>query len=81
MILAELLQEASDKTNLIAATHSSELISYLNPDEVVAMDTNIDGLAFATWADSLDLRAWLEDYHLGELWNMGRIGARHEAVG
>jgi predicted ATPase len=75
-LLADLLREASQRTQLVVATHSDRLIRFLDPSEVVVMDTAEDGLARLSWADHLDLSEWLKEYTLDELWRNGRIGAR-----
>jgi predicted ATPase len=75
-LLAELFREASQRTQLIVATHAERLIRFLKPAEVVTIDVNDDGAAEATRADELDLEKWLEDYSLDEVWQMGRMGAR-----
>lgn len=75
-LLADLMREASQRTQLIVATHSDRLIRFLKPEEVVVMDVDEDGYASATWADTMDLEEWLEDYGLDEVWRMGRIGGR-----
>lgn len=75
-LLAELLREASERTQLIVATHSDRLIRFLQPKEVVVMDSNEEGDATAVWADQFDLEQWLEEYSLDEVWQMGRIGGR-----
>lgn len=75
-LLAELMREASTRTQLIIATHSDRLIRFLNPGEVVVMDTDEQGCAMATWADTMDLEEWLKDYSLDEVWRLGRMGGR-----
>jgi predicted ATPase len=75
-MLAGLLREASQRTQVVVATHSDRLIRFLEPDEVVVMDSTEDGMANLTWADKLDIREWLKEYTLDELWRNGRIGAR-----
>jgi predicted ATPase len=75
-LLADLMREASKRTQLIVATHSDRFIRFLKPSEVVVMDANQDGSAKATWADTLDLDSWLSDYGLDEVWRMGRMGGR-----
>lgn len=75
-LLADMLREASSRTQLIVATHSDRLIRFLQPKEIVLMDTNDDGMSSLKWADELDLDEWLKDYSLDELWNNGRLGAR-----
>jgi predicted ATPase len=74
-ILAGVLQDASTRTQLIIATHSTDLIRWLQPDEILVVD-KIEGETQVTWADSLNLESWLEEYTLGELWVMGTLGGR-----
>ena len=64
-LLADLLREASQRTQLIVATHADRLIRFLKPSEVVAIDVNEKGAAEATRAEELDLEKWLEDYTSG----------------
>ena len=75
-LLAGLLREAAQRTQIVVATHSDRLIRFLQPDEVVVMDTAEDGTSTLTWADKLNLEQWLEEYTLDELWSSGRLGAR-----
>ena len=75
-LLADLLREASQRTQLIVATHADRLIRFLKPAEVLTINMNEDGTAELTWADELDLEKWLEEYTLDEVWRMGRIGGR-----
>lgn len=73
-LLADLMRDASKRTQLIVATHSDRLIRFLRPEEVVAIDVE-DGEAKLTWADSMDIDHWLKDYTLDEIWAMRRLGA------
>ncbi len=75
-LLSDLMREASKRTQLIVATHSDRFIRFLQPAEVVVMDVDEAGYTTATWADSLDLDHWLEEYSLDEVWRMGRMGGR-----
>ncbi len=75
-LLADLLREASKKTQIIVATHSDRLIRFLEPREVVVMDVGDDGYALAQWADAMDLVEWLKEYSLDDVWRMGRMGGR-----
>jgi len=71
--LAYLMREASKHTQLIVATHSDRLVRFLEPYEVLICDLE-DGEATMTWADSLNLHKWLEDYTLDQLWAMNVVG-------
>ena len=75
-ILADMLREASNRTQIVVATHSDRLIRFLQPKEIVIMDADESGMSTLKWADELDLEAWLKDYSLDELWSNGRLGAR-----
>ncbi len=75
-LLADLLREASGRTQIFVATHSDRLIRFLEPKEILVMDSTEEGMSDVTWADKLDLAKWLEEYTLDELWRNGRIGAR-----
>ncbi len=74
-LLAALLQDAASRGQLIVATHSSDLVRWLQPDEVLVLD-KIDGRTHFTWADTMDLTEWLKEYSLSELWLMGTLGGR-----
>ena len=75
-VLAECLREASQRTQLIVATHADRLVRFLHPNEVITMDVGDEGVSTATWADELDLDQWLEEYTLDQVWQHGRMGAR-----
>lgn len=75
-LIAELLEQASQRTQLVVTTHSDALVSALTvgPDSVVACER----LGNATELRRLDparLASWLEEYSLGDLWRMGELGA------
>ena len=74
-LLAALLQDAASRGQLIVATHSSDLVRWLQPDEVLVLD-KVDGRTHFTWADTMDLTEWLKEYSLSELWLMGTLGGR-----
>jgi len=74
-LLADLMREASKRTQLIVATHSDRLIRFLKPEEVLVCDAE-DGQTSVTWADKLDLEKWLAEYSLDEIWAMNLIGGR-----
>lgn len=75
-LLAGLLREASERTQLIVATQSDALVRFLQASEVLVMDLDEKGMAWARRADEFDIDEWLKDYTLEEVWRMGRIGGR-----
>jgi predicted ATPase len=74
-LLADLMREAAQRTQLIVATHSDRLVRFLEPREVLVCDAE-DGLTTMNWGDSFDLEEWLKDYSLDEVWAMNLMGGR-----
>ena len=74
-LVALMLQEAALETQVIVTTHSSDLIGWLQPNEVLIADKE-GGKTQFTWADTLNLDAWLAEYTLRDLWLMGNLGGR-----
>jgi predicted ATPase len=75
-LLTGLMREASNRSQVVVATHSDRLVRSLDPKEVVTFNLLEDGTATADWADQHDLDEWLKDYTLDEVWRMGRIGGQ-----
>lgn len=74
-LLAGLLQQASAQCQVVVATHSPDLIRWLEPEEVLVADKE-DGATYFTWADEMNLEEWLKEYSLSDLWLMGNLGGR-----
>ena len=72
-LLAGLLQDASMRGQYIVATHSPELIRWLEPKEILILDKE-EGRTSFTWADSLDLKEWLAGVHAGSTLADGHSG-------
>ncbi len=75
-LLSGLFREAATRTQLIVATHSERLVGFLEPSELLACDLDEQGGTVVTRASNLDLSAWLGEYSLGQLWGLGRLGAK-----
>ncbi len=73
--IAELLIDASRRTQLIVTTHSETLVSALSevPEAVVVCERDDRGTQLRR-LDPENLKEWLDRYRLGELWAMGEIG-------
>jgi predicted ATPase len=75
-IIAELMRGAAERTQLLVATHSDRLVRFLHPEELLVCDLDESGGMTTRWADGLNLKAWLEDYTLDQLWSQGILGGR-----
>lgn len=75
-LLADVLVEASTRTQLIVTTHSDSLVSALTShgDAIVTCERLGAGTVLKR-VDPDELRSWLADYTLGDLWRMGVMGA------
>lgn len=73
--IAELLVEASKRTQLIVTTHSDTLVSDLTefPESVIVCERENTGTELRR-LDKDRLKKWLDKYRLGELWRMGELG-------
>ncbi len=79
--LGGLLQSASTRCQVIVATQSAALLDSLRPEDVVVVSKAPlpAGLGSATAVSRLDeekLRAWLEEYSLGQLWGQNVLGGK-----
>ena len=67
--LADLLRDASQRTQLIITTHSDILVSAMTDmPEVVVVCEKHDGRTVMKRLDKEDLKDWLDRYRLGDLW-------------
>ena len=76
-LLAEMIKKASLKTQIIVATQSASLISHFEPEDIVVVERKDEESVFRRLP--LDkLKQWLDDYSLGELWEMHLLEGRPE---
>lgn len=73
--VADLLVEASERTQLVVSTHSDILVDALSetPESVVVVE-KVDGSTTMRRLDKIELAVWLDKYRLGQLWLDGQIG-------
>ncbi len=73
--IADLLVEASGRTQLIVTTHSDILVDAMTErPEVVLVCEKHAGQTQIKRLSAADLSVWLEKYRLGELWTRGELG-------
>lgn len=73
--LADLLKEASERTQIVVTTHSDILVDALSdtPDSLLVAERSDHGTSL-TRLNEQDLKPWLAKYRLGQLWTRGEIG-------
>lgn len=73
--IAELLQQAAKRTQIVATTHSRALVDAFSEDpECVVVCGKESGESSFERLDAAHLKAWLDRYSLGELWSAGELG-------
>jgi predicted ATPase len=77
-LVAELLQDASMRTQVIVATHSPQIVAKLEPDQLIVVEKE-DGQTIMkqfSHEDQDSLTKWLKDFSLSDLWLAGHFGGR-----
>ncbi|MCY3838840.1 MAG: AAA family ATPase [Gammaproteobacteria bacterium] len=74
-VLAAHLNRASEARQVIVSTQSVDLLSEMQPDNVVVVERR-DGASVFRRPDWDQLSEWLEDHSLGDLWLMNTLGGR-----
>ena len=72
-LIAELCRSVSRHTQIILSTQSTELLDHFMVDEVVVVERQQGATSLNRLSEN-DLRLWLEDYSLRELYAKGVIG-------
>ena len=74
-VIADLLVDASHRTQLIVTTHSDVLVDALTkvPESVVVCEKE-EGSTVMRRLNAEDLKEWLGKYTLGQLWREGELG-------
>jgi predicted ATPase len=74
-LIAKLLVEASEQTQIIVTTQSDILVSALSEHaESVVVCENLGGASRFRRLESDKLRFWMDKYKLGEIWRIGELG-------
>ena len=74
-MLASLIKQASQKTQVILSTQSPLLLDHFQPEDVLVAD-RVNGSTQFSRLDPAKLAEWLEDYSLGQLWEKNELGGR-----
>jgi len=73
--IADLLMEASERTQIIVTTHSDILVDAMSDQpECVLVCEKHEGQTTIKHLEAATLKPWLEHYRLGQLWSKGEIG-------
>ncbi|MDR2849620.1 MAG: AAA family ATPase, partial [Verrucomicrobiota bacterium] len=71
-ILAELMRDAAQRTQLIVSTQSAALIDHFSVEDIIVVNRKAGASTFERLQKE-DFTAWLETYSVGELWSKNVI--------
>lgn len=74
-LLADLLESAAQRTQILVGTQSVTLVNQFTPESVWVVE-RAGGASVFKHLESADMSAWLEDYSLGDLWEKNILGGR-----
>ena len=79
-ILAEMINIASKHSQIFITTQSERLINHFEPKNIIVVDRKQDmsGRFYSDFKKlkSSDLKDWIKDYSLSDIWNSNIIGGR-----
>jgi predicted ATPase len=74
-ILAEMMQSAATKTQIIGGTQSVTLINQFQLEDIIVIERENEQSRFKKLKTE-EMTHWLDDYGLGELWEKNVLGGR-----
>ena len=75
-IVANMIAEASKRTQLIVTTHNPDFVSMFSPEQVVILQKYKGMTEMRRFSDKGALDSWLQDFTTRELWLMGELESR-----
>lgn len=75
LLFAEVVRSVSHRCQVLLATQSNALIDQFRPEEVVVAE-RVKGATELRRLNPTELAGWLEDYSLGQLFDMNVLGGR-----
>ncbi len=76
VILADIIDEASQRMQIIATTHNPDFVSMFTPDEIVIMQQYMGATEMRRFSSKGALELWLEHFTTRKLWLMGELESR-----
>ena len=73
--LAGLIMQASAQSQIIISTQSVNFIDNFEPENIITVDRK-DNQSVFNPQNSTNLKDWIQEYTIGELWNKNVIGGR-----
>jgi predicted ATPase len=75
-IVADMLDEVAQRTQVIATTHNPDFVSMFTPEEIVILQQYKGATEMRRFSTKGALELWLKDFGTRELWLMGELESR-----
>ncbi len=75
-MFADMVKQISSRKQIIISTQSVELLNEFNVEDVVVVNKDEDGSSKFNRLNEEELKIWLDDYSLGDLWQKNILGGR-----
>lgn len=75
-IVANMIDEASKRTQIVVTTHNPDFVSMFSPEQVVILQKYKGMTEMRRFSDKGALDLWLKDFTTRELWLMGELESR-----
>lgn len=72
-LVAEMMQSAAARTQLIVTTHSPQIVARLEPEQVIITEKE-KGETHLRQLERRELEKWLKEFNLSDLWLAGHFG-------
>ena len=79
-LVADALREASSRMQIVVTTHSEAMVDRFSdePEHVIVCERDFDESTCFARLSGEQLKEWLDEYTLGELWRRGEIGGTEQ---
>ena len=74
-VLASLLKSAATNMQVIVSTQSVPLVNQLQPEDILVVD-RLERQSTFRHLQTAEMKGWLDDYGLGDLWEKNLLGGR-----
>ena len=75
-MFADMVKQISSNKQVIISTQSVELLNEFDVEDVVVVNKAEDGSSKFSRLNEEELKDWLSDYSLGDLWQKNILGGR-----
>lgn len=73
-LISNIIQEASEDTQVLLATHSENILNQFNVDDLRVFEKDEDNSTCVTSYNESDFEGWYDTFSPGQMWRSGELG-------